>query len=47
MLFPNNVTAFEWEQKIPTVSSWTIGVQRDIGAGMLLDVAYVGNSPDT
>jgi hypothetical protein len=41
--FPNNVTAFERDQKIPTVYSWTLGVQRDLGAGILLDLAYVGN----
>ncbi|CAN5837286.1 hypothetical protein BH24ACI4_BH24ACI4_27840 [soil metagenome] len=43
VLFPNSVTSFEHDQKIPTIYSWTIGVQRDLGAGMLLDLAYVGN----
>ena len=32
VLFPNNVTSFEWDQKVPTVQSWTLGVQRDLGA---------------
>lgn len=44
VLFPNNVTGFEWEQRVPTVRSWSIGVQRDLGASILLDLAYVGNS---
>jgi Carboxypeptidase regulatory-like domain/TonB-dependent Receptor Plug Domain len=43
VLFPPNVVAFEWDQKIPTVYSWTFGLQRDLGASMVLDVAYVGN----
>ena len=44
VLFPNSVTAFEWDQKVPTVYSWTLGVQRDLGGSILLDLAYVGNS---
>ncbi len=43
VLFPNNVTSFEWDQKIPTVRTWSIGVQRDLGVSTLLDLAYVGN----
>jgi hypothetical protein len=43
VLFPHNVTSFEWDQKIPTLYSWTFGVQRDLGAGIVLDAAYVGN----
>jgi len=43
VLFPNNVSSFEWDQKVPTVYSWTLGVQRDLGAGMVIDVTYVGN----
>lgn len=43
VLFPTNVTSFEWDQKIPTVYSWTISLQRDIGAGMVVDLGYVGN----
>ena len=44
VLFPNNVTGFDPEQKVPTVYSWSLGVQRDIGGSTLLDVAYVGNN---
>jgi hypothetical protein len=43
VLSPPNVTSFEWDQKVPTVYSWTFGIQRDIGAGMILDATYVGN----
>jgi hypothetical protein len=43
VLFPNNVTAFEWDQKVPTVYSWTLGIQRDLGRAMVMDVTYVGN----
>ncbi len=43
VLFPNNVTSFESDQRVPTVYSWTLGAQRDLGAGLLLDLAYVGN----
>lgn len=28
----------------PTVNSWSLGVQRDIGKGLVLEVAYVGNN---
>lgn len=28
----------------PTVNSWSFGVQRDLGKGLLIDVAYVGNN---
>jgi hypothetical protein len=28
----------------PTVNSWSIGVQRDIGKGLVLEAAYVGNN---
>ena len=44
VLFPNNVTAFELDQKVGRVRSWSIGVQRDLGASTLLDLTYVGNS---
>lgn len=44
VLFPANVTGFEWDQKIPTVTSWTMAAQRDIGASIMMDIAYVGNT---
>jgi hypothetical protein len=43
VLFPSNVTAFEWDQQVPTVYSWTFGIQRDLGAATVLDLTYVGN----
>lgn len=43
VLSPSNVTAFEWNQKIPTVYSWTLGIQRDIGGGTMVEATYVGN----
>ena len=28
----------------PTTNNWSLSIQRDIGKGMVLDVAYVGNN---
>jgi len=43
--FPTNtVFAFDREWKdIPTVYKWSLGIQQQLSAAMLLDVAYVGN----
>jgi hypothetical protein len=30
--------------KNPATYTWSLGIQRDIGKGMILDIAYVGNS---
>ena len=30
--------------KNPSTYNWSLGVQRDIGKGMIIDIAYVGNS---
>ena len=44
MLFPvGSVTGFEADYKFPTVYSWSAGVQRDIGFGMVAEATYVGN----
>jgi hypothetical protein len=43
VLFPVNVTGFEPDMKFPTLHSWTLGIQRDLGKSTLLDIAYVGN----
>lgn len=43
VLFPVNVTGYEWDMKFPTLHSWTIAIQRDLGKSTLLDLAYVGN----
>ncbi len=43
--FPTNeVYAFDREwMDIPTVYKWSLGIQHQVPAGMVLDVAYVGN----
>ena len=30
--------------KTPATYNWSMGIQRDLGKGMILDIAYVGNS---
>ncbi len=41
--FPVGVTAMNQEGKIPTVYSWSFGVQRQLASNISLDAAYVGN----
>ncbi len=41
-LGPPNVTGFATGGQVPTVYSYSLGVQRDLGFNMSLDVAYVG-----
>jgi hypothetical protein len=43
VLFPSNVAGWNYDYKIPTLYSWSLGVQRDIGHGMSAEVTYVGN----
>lgn len=38
----SNVVGYFREEKVPTVYSYSVGVQRDLGADIVLDVAYVG-----
>jgi hypothetical protein len=40
---PTNVNTIQRRYDPPTVYNWSFGVQRDIGFGTVLDVAYVGN----
>jgi hypothetical protein len=40
---PSNVFALERNAKTPSSYNWSIGVQRDIGWGTVIDVTYVGN----
>jgi hypothetical protein len=40
---PSTIMGFDPSGKIATVYSYSLGVQRDLGKGMMLDVAYVGN----
>jgi hypothetical protein len=37
-----NVVGYFRDEKVPTVYSYSVGAQRDLGAGIVLDVAYVG-----
>jgi Carboxypeptidase regulatory-like domain len=41
---PTSVTATQGDIQLPAVYNWSLGVQRDIGWGTVLDVAYVGNA---
>jgi Carboxypeptidase regulatory-like domain/TonB-dependent Receptor Plug Domain len=44
VLFPvGSVSGWDRDYKIPTVYSWSGGVQRDIGFGMVAEATYVGN----
>lgn len=43
-LSPTSVTAVERDFKSPAVYNWSVGIQQDMGHGILLDVAYSGNS---
>jgi hypothetical protein len=38
-----DVVGYRQEQKLPTVYSFSIGVQRDLGHGIVVDLAYVGS----
>src|SRR6185436_3214202 len=37
-----DVVGYRREQKVPTVYSFSLGAQRDLGKGIVLDLAYVG-----
>jgi hypothetical protein len=41
---PQSIYGGPEEQKIQTTYNWSLGVQRDIGRGMIMDVSYVGNT---
>jgi hypothetical protein len=38
-----DVVGYRGQQKVPTVYSLSLGVQRDLGKGIVVDVAYVGS----
>ena len=42
-LSPSNVNGIQTNFKPQTVYNWNLGIQRDIGFGIVLDVAYVGD----
>ena len=43
-LTPQNVDAGQRDYKLPLTYSYSFGVQRNMGLGMVLDVAFVGNT---
>jgi hypothetical protein len=43
-LSPTTVTAVQRDFQPPSVYNWSFGIQQDLGHGILLDVAYAGNS---
>lgn len=45
VLFPTDVQSFDPKfDKVPTVYRWSLGVQRDIGLGTIVEVDYVGST---
>jgi hypothetical protein len=44
-IFPAGITALSYtDYKIPTSMQWNFGIQRQVGARAVINVAYVGNS---
>jgi hypothetical protein len=43
ILGPQSLDAFDRTGQVPTVYSYSLGVQQNIGKGITLDIAYVGN----
>ncbi|MCC6539575.1 MAG: carboxypeptidase regulatory-like domain-containing protein [Bryobacterales bacterium] len=41
--FPVGLSTFDEAGQIPTIYSWSIGVQRELGRQNALDISYVGN----
>lgn len=41
-LFPSNTQGMDREAKVPTTMNFSLGVQRNIGYGTVVDVSYVG-----
>lgn len=41
-LAPTNIQGYAKDGKIPNVHSFSLGVQRNIGGGTMIDIAYVG-----
>ena len=40
---PPGVTSLQRDFRPPTVYNWSFGIQQNVGHGVVLDVAYVGN----
>jgi outer membrane receptor protein involved in Fe transport len=43
VLFPSSVTGFDPDAPTPVTYNYTLGIQRDVGFGTVIDVAYVGS----
>ena len=43
LVFPTSASAIELDQKVATVYRYSLGIQKEIGSGMVLDASYVGN----
>ncbi len=41
---PQNVDSGQRDYKLPTTYNYSFGVQRNVGLGIVLDIAYVGNT---
>jgi hypothetical protein len=46
ILSPLSITGVDENMTFPIMYNYSIGVQRDIGKGIVIDVAYVGNKSD-
>jgi carboxypeptidase family protein len=44
VLTPFNVNGGSQDYRPPVTYSWSFGIQQDLGRGLILDVAYVGNA---
>ncbi len=42
-IFPVSVTAVDRKGQIPTTYSWSLDIQRELGANTSIDIGYVGN----
>jgi hypothetical protein len=43
LLFPGGTSAIELKDHVPSIYRYSLGVQRDVGHNMMVDVSYVGN----
>jgi hypothetical protein len=44
LLTPQDIQGGSPDHKLPTTYNWSIGIQREIRWGLVLDIAYVGNT---
>ena len=43
LLTPQDIQGGSPDHLLPTTYNWSIGIQREIPLGMVIDIAYVGN----